>query len=57
MASRDAAVAVLIRDAITIQDSIKIVVDWLDTVRPLLLEYNDIGRHTKAMTGGLVERD
>ena len=46
MASRDEAVAVLIRDAITIQDSIKIVVDWLDTVRPLLLEYNDIGRHT-----------
>jgi len=57
MTSGDEAVAVVIRDAIIIQDSIKIVVDWLDTERPLLLEYNDIGRHTLAMTGGLVERD
>ena len=46
MTSGDEAVAVVIRDAIIIQDSIKIVVDWLDTVRPLPLEYNDIGSHT-----------
>ncbi len=46
MTSGDEAVTVVIRNAITIQDSIKIGVDWLDTVRPLLLEYNDIGRHT-----------
>jgi len=57
MTSGDEAVTVVIRNAITIQDSIKIGVDWLDTVGPLLLEYNDIGRHSKAMTGGLVERD
>ena len=46
MTSGDEAVAVVIRDTVLIQDSIKIGVDWLDTVRPLLLEYNDIGRHT-----------
>lgn len=46
MTSGDETVAVVIRDVIIIQDGIKISVDWLDTVRPLLLEYNDIGRHT-----------
>ena len=46
MTSGDEAVAVVIWDAIIIQDNIKIVVDWLDTERPLLLEYNDNGRHT-----------
>ena len=46
MTSGDETVAVVIRDVIIIQDSIKIGVDWLDTVRPLLPEYNDIGHHT-----------
>ena len=56
MTKGDEVVAVVVRDASTLQEKIDDGINWLDTVRPLLLEYNDADRHTIAMTGDLIEK-
>ena len=37
-----------------LQENIKRGVNWLDSQRPLLQEYNDVDRHTMPITGDLV---
>ena len=55
MTKGEEVVAVVVRDASILQENIDKGVEWLDTVRPLLLEFNDVDRHTIPMTGDLVE--
>ena len=47
-------VAIVVRDSEMLDENIKRGVNWLDSQRPLLQEYNDVDRHTMSMTGGLV---
>ena len=51
----DEIYAVAIRDADALQASSAEGVNWLDTQRHLLQEYNEIDRHTLPVTGDLVE--
>ena len=51
----DEVVAVAIRDADKLEESVKQGVGWLDQQRHLLQEYNDLDRHAMATTGDLVE--
>ncbi len=51
----DEVVAISIRDADKLEDSAKQGVEWLDRHRHLLQEWNEVDRHTLAMTGELVE--
>ena len=48
-------VAISIREADKVVESSKAGVEWLDGHRHLLQEWNDVDRHTLAMTGELVE--
>jgi|TARA_A100001037_G_C14821991_1_gene488116 hypothetical protein len=51
----DEVVAISIRDADKLAENAKQGVEWLDGHRHLLQEWNDVDRHTLAMTGDLVE--
>ena len=51
----DEVVAISIREADKLAGSAKQGVEWLDRHRHLLQEWNDVDRHTLAMTGDLVE--
>ena len=55
MAKGEEVVAVVVRDESTLQENIDKGVSWLNTVRPLLLEYNDVDHHTIPMTGDIIE--
>ena len=55
MTHGDEIYAVAIRDADALQKSSAEGVNWLDTQRHLLQEYNEIDRHTLPVTGDLVE--
>ena len=48
-------VAISIREADKLAESAKQGVEWLDGHRHLLQEWNEVDRHTLAMTGELVE--
>ena len=54
MRTDDEVVAIVVRDCEMLDENIKRGVTWLDSQRPLLLEYNDVDRHTMPMTGDLV---
>ena len=47
--------AIAIRDADVLQEKASEGVEWLDTQRPLLQEWNEEDRHTLPVTGDLVE--
>ncbi len=47
--------AVAIRHADVLQEKASKGVEWLDTQRHLLQEYNEVDRHTLPVTGDLVE--
>ncbi len=47
--------SVVIRDTDVLAESASSGVNWLDTQRHLLQEYNEIDRHTLPVTGDLVE--
>ncbi len=47
--------AVIIRDADALQESSQTGVNWLDSQRHLLEEFNAIDRHTIPLTGDLIE--
>ena len=51
----DEVVAISIREADKLAESAKQGVEWLDDHRHLLQEWNEVDRHTLAMTGELVE--
>ena len=55
MTHGDEIYAVAIRDADALQESASKGVEWLDTQRHLLQEWNDVDRHTLPVTGNLVE--
>ena len=55
MTHGDEIYAVAIRDADALQESSAEGVNWLDTQRHLLQEYNEVDRHTLPVTGDLVE--
>ncbi len=55
MTHSDEIYAIAIRDADVLQDSASKGVEWLDTQRHLLQEYNEVDRHTLPLTGDLVE--
>ena len=55
MTHGDEIYAVAIRDADALQESASKGVEWLDTQRRLLQEWNDVDRHTLPVTGDLVE--
>jgi hypothetical protein len=55
MTHEDEIYAVAIRDADALQKSSAEGVNWLDTQRHLLQEYNEVDRHTLPVTGDLVE--
>ena len=54
MRTDEEVVAIVVRDSEMLQENIKRGVNWLDSQRPLLQEYNDVDRHTMPMTGDLV---
>ena len=47
--------AIAIRDAHVLQEKASKGVEWLDTQRHLLQEWNEVDRHTLPVTGDLVE--
>ena len=51
----DEIVAIFIWESDKLAESAKQGVEWLDGHRHLLQEWNDVDRHTLAMTGELVE--
>ncbi len=55
MTHGDEIYAVVIRDTDALQESAAQGVNWLDTQRHLLQEWNDVDRHTLPVTGTLVE--
>ena len=55
MTHRDEIYAVVIRDADALQESASKGVEWLDSQRHLLQEYNEVDRHTLPVTGDHVE--
>ena len=55
MTREDEIFAIAIRDAEAFQESASAGVNWLDTQRHLLQEFNEVDRHTLPMTGDLVE--
>jgi len=55
MTKGEEVVAVVVRDETTLQENIDKGVSWLNTVRPLLLEFNDVDHHTIPMTGDIIE--
>jgi len=54
MRTNEEVVAVVVRDSEMLHESIQRGVAWLDNQRSLLLEYNEVDRHTLPMTGDLV---
>ena len=55
MRTHEEVVAIVVRDSKLLEENIKRGVDWLDSQRLLLQEYNDVDRHTMPMTGDLVK--
>ena len=55
MKSGEEVIAVVIRDSDTLNESMSGGVDWLDTQRHLLEEFNEVDRHTIPLTGDLIE--
>ncbi len=55
MTHSDEIYAIAIRDAEVLQEKASKGVEWLDTQRHLLQEYNEVDRHTLPLTGDLVE--
>ena len=55
MTQGDEIYGVVIRDADTLQESASKGVNWLDTQRHLLQEYNEVDRHSLPVTGNLVD--
>ena len=55
MTQGDEIYAIAIRDAEALQEKASKGVEWLDTQRHLLQEYNEVDRHTLPVTGDLVE--
>lgn len=54
MRTDEEVVAIVVRDSEMLQENIKRGVNWLESQRPLLQEYNDADRHTMPITGDLV---
>ena len=54
MRTDEEVVAIVVRDSEMLDENIKRGVNWLDSQRPLLQEYNDVDRHTMPITGDLV---
>ena len=55
MTTPDEVVAIVLRTENELSESSSRGVNWLDTQRHLLLEYNEEDRHTIPLTGDLVE--
>lgn len=55
MTTSDEVVAIVLRTESELSESSSRGVNWLDTQRHLLLEYNEEDRHTIPLTGDLVE--
>ena len=55
MTHGDEIYSIVIRDANALQESAAQGVNWLDTQRHLLQEWNDVDRHTLPVTGDLVD--
>lgn len=51
----DEVIAISIREADKLAENAKQGVEWLDRHRHLLQEWNEVDRHTLAMTGDLTE--
>ena len=56
MTKDDEVFSIVIRDADTLEKNAKEGVEFLDTVRHMLKEFNPIDRHTIPLTGSLVLR-
>ena len=55
MTTPDEVVAIVLRTETELSESSSRGVNWLDTQRHLLLEYNEEDRHSIPLTGNLVE--
>mgnify|MGYP001167071726 FL=1 len=55
MTKDDEIYAIVIRDADGLQQNAAEGVNWLDTQRHLLQEFNEVDRHTIPLTGDLVD--
>ena len=55
MTTPDEVVAIVLRTETELSESSSRGVNWLDTQRHLLLEYNEEDRHSIPLTGSLVE--
>ena len=55
MTREDEIFAIVIRDADSLAQKSAQGVNWLDTQRHLLQEYNEVDRHTIPLTGDLVQ--
>ena len=55
MTTSDEVIAIILRTESELSDSSTRGVNWLDTQRHLLLEYNEEDRHSIPLTGNLVE--
>lgn len=55
MTRDDEIFAIVIRDADSLEQQSAQGVNWLDTQRHLLQEFNEVDRHTIPMTGNLYE--
>ena len=54
MRTDEEVVAMVVRDSEMLDENIKRGVNWLDSQRPLLQEYNDVDHHTMHITGDLL---
>jgi hypothetical protein len=57
MTKDDEVFSIVIRDADMLEKSAKEGVEFLDTVRHMLQEFNPIDRHTIPLTGDLVFKE
>ena len=55
MTKGDEVFSVVVRHADQLENDAKQGVEYLNSVRHMLQEYNDVDRHTIAVTGDLVE--
>ena len=55
MATEDEVVGIVVRDTKIFSENVQSGVEYLNTVRHMLQEYDPVNRHTIPMTGDLVE--
>ena len=55
MTTKEEVVGIVVRDTKIFSENVQSGVEYLNTVRHMLQEYDPVNRHTRPMTGDLVE--